>query len=147
MKGRAKSYQLPVLRAGGHDMYNSFVRGEKNTNAWLAVKEYYGISDTFPEQNLYTRSENAKVISYVNSNLAAMCMNFEEHPERKLKIVNAGLRIFEKSREKASARMNGGKGSGMACPYRLNHEALHLLEPFITKRKLNCTLNDIETSK
>ena len=142
VKGRAKSYQLPVLRAGGHDMYNPFVVGETNTKAWLAVKEYYGISDSFPHMNLYTRSENAKVISYVNTNLAQLCMNFETNG-RKLKIVNAGLRILEKSREKASERMNG-QGSGMGCPYRLNHEALHLIEPFITKRKVTCTLEDIE---
>ena len=37
-----------------------------------------------------------------------------------------------------------GHGSGKACPYRLNHEALHLIEPYITKRKITCTLEDIE---
>ena len=42
VKGRAKSYQLPVLRAGGHDLYNKFVVGETNTAAWNAISEYYG---------------------------------------------------------------------------------------------------------
>ena len=119
--------------------------GETNTTAWLKTKEYYGIRDDFPHMQLYTRSENAKVISFVNTALASKCMDFTTNG-RKLKIVNAGLRMFEKSREKASERMNG-EGSGMACPYRLNHEALHLIEPFITKRKVECTLEDIEMGK
>ena len=142
VKGRAKSYQLPVLRAGGHDLYNKFVIGETNVNAWNAISEYYGIKKEFPHMQLYTRSQNAKVVSYVNTSIAELTMNFETNG-RKLKIVNAGLRMFEKSREKVTERKDGEIGK-KACPYRLNHEGLHLIEPYITKRKVEVTLEDIE---
>ena len=72
----------------------------------------------------YTRSSNAKIISYVNKAMAETCMDFAN--ERKLKIGNAGLRMFEKAREKASQRV-ATKSGVVACPCRLNHESLHLV--------------------
>ena len=144
VRGRAKSYLPPVLRAGGHDMYNKWVVGEENEKIWAKVKDHFGIMDSFNEAQLYTRSSNAKIISYVNKAMAETCMDFANN-ERKLKIVNAGLRMFEKAREKASQRVATKSGVvGKACPYRLNHESLHLIEPYMTKRKVTCSMEDME---
>ena len=144
VKGRAKSYLPPVLRAGGHDMYNKWVVGEENEKIWAQIKEHFGIKDAFDASQLYTRSANAKIISYVNKAVADTLMDFS-NGERKLKIVNAGLRMFEKAREKASSRVATKSGVvGKACPYRLNHESLHLIEPYITKRKVVVSMEDME---
>jgi 16S rRNA C967 or C1407 C5-methylase (RsmB/RsmF family) len=144
VKGRAKSYMLPVLREGGHDMYNKWVVGDENEKIWAQVKEHFGIKDSFDPSQLYTRSANAKIISYVNKAVADTCMDFTNNV-RKLKIVNAGLRMFEKAREKASERVATKSGVvGKACPYRLNHESLHLIEPYMTKRKVLCSMEDME---
>ena len=145
--GRAKSYMLPVLREGGHDMYNKWVVGAENENIWAQVKDHFGIKDSFDPSQLYTRSANAKIISFVNKAVADTCMDFTNNV-RKLKIVNAGLRMFEKAREKASERVATKSGVvGKACPYRLNHESLHLIEPYMTKRKVLCSMEDMEKGK
>eukprot|EP00617_Octactis_speculum_P015501 CAMPEP_0185767780 /NCGR_PEP_ID=MMETSP1174-20130828/45549_1 /TAXON_ID=35687 /ORGANISM="Dictyocha speculum, Strain CCMP1381" /LENGTH=728 /DNA_ID=CAMNT_0028452125 /DNA_START=11 /DNA_END=2197 /DNA_ORIENTATION=- len=95
------------------------------TDIWVEIKDYYGLPDHFPQKQLYSRStENPKTVTLVTSTILREIM--EKDTNNQLKIVSTGLKVFERNSPKA----------GAACHYRILQEGAHLLEPYITKRKI-----------
>jgi len=76
---------------------DTFIKLQGDTLALFeeTVRPFYGISDQFPRDNLFTRSSQANKIYF--SNPFIMNMIFEPI---KLRVINSGIRIFTNEKKK-----------------------------------------------
>ncbi|EGC37420.1 hypothetical protein DICPUDRAFT_30335 [Dictyostelium purpureum] len=94
------------------------------------AKEFYGLTDEFPMNNLLSRSDNSQKVYWASDSV----MEIIKNPENKrLKIINCALKVFQR---------HDGLGS-MDCPYRISQDSILWLEPFITKRIVTMTHDDL----
>ncbi|KAH7462539.1 hypothetical protein KRP22_004960 [Phytophthora ramorum] len=93
---------------------------------WMQIKGFYGISETFPHENLYSRSEGTASVCLVNPNIRAAILAGEH-----VNILDTGLRVFARVQ-------TAGK-----LVFRPTEEGLGRLLPFITKRRAHATREDL----
>ncbi|KAE9326645.1 hypothetical protein PF001_g2328 [Phytophthora fragariae] len=93
---------------------------------WDKIKEFYGISDRFPHENLYSRSEGTASVCLVNPSIREAILAGEH-----ANILDTGLRVF--ARVQAAGKL----------VFRPTEEGLERLLPFITKRKTPATSEDL----
>jgi len=98
---------------------------------WNNIKELFGMY-TLPFDNLLARLSTSKdglpqKISYFPSCIKNITSNPYNH---KLKILNSGIKVFQRM--------------GVGSEYRICQEGLTVLLPFITKRIINVTKEDIK---
>lgn len=99
-----------------------FLAEEESWKATLeTIKDFYGISDDFPISNLFVRAEGAPAKIYMMSD-ELLKMFQMDRAEKKMRVVNTGLRIFQKERSSASS------------VYRVTSEGVRVLANFMTKR-------------
>lgn len=101
------------------------------------LKSFYGISDDFDWDLIYSRSENHHILLYVNPVINELCV--KSRSAKRLKIVNTGLKLFEYNSRKCE------------CAYRICQEGLPVIRKFMTKRIISVCLQDylliLETQK
>ncbi|KAG2790560.1 hypothetical protein JG687_00000380 [Phytophthora cactorum] len=98
---------------------------------WANVREYYDIAPAFSAEQLITRSEDAKSVTFVTESITMALL--EEMKRKKLKVVYAGLKMFERNET-----AEGGK------VYRVCQAGLPHILPFMNKRKANVTTKDFQ---
>ncbi|KAI9989643.1 hypothetical protein PInf_019928 [Phytophthora infestans] len=98
---------------------------------WANVREYYDISPEFSAEQLITRSEDAKSVTFVTESITMALL--EEMKRKKLKVVYAGLKMFERNET-----TEGGK------VYRVCQAGLPHILPFMNKRKAKVTTKDFQ---
>jgi len=98
---------------------------------WANVREYYDISSSFSEAQLITRSEDAKSVTFVTESITMALL--EEMKRKKLKVVYAGLKMFERNET-----AEGGK------VYRVCQAGLPHILPFMSKRKAKVSAKDFQ---
>lgn len=87
----------------------------------LSCVKFYGLDDNFPRDTLIVRNatgEPSRTIYYVAPSLAPIL----KHKEQKLKIIHAGIKVF-------NAQKNDGE-----CRWRVQIEGISMLTPFAHKR-------------
>ncbi|ETO76887.1 hypothetical protein F444_07777 [Phytophthora nicotianae P1976] len=98
---------------------------------WATVREYYDISPAFSAEQLITRSEDAKSVTFVTESITMALL--EEMKRKKLKVVYAGLKMFERNET-----AEGGK------VYRVCQAGLPHILPFMSKRKAKVSTKDFQ---
>ncbi|KAG6977130.1 hypothetical protein JG688_00000650 [Phytophthora aleatoria] len=98
---------------------------------WANVREYYDIAPAFSAEQLITRSEDAKSVTFVTESITMALL--EEMKRKKLKVVYAGLKMFERNET-----AEGGK------VYRVCQAGLPHILPFMNKRKAKVTTKDFQ---
>ncbi|ETN09945.1 hypothetical protein PPTG_22766 [Phytophthora nicotianae INRA-310] len=98
---------------------------------WATVREYYDISPAFSAKQLITRSEDAKSVTFVTESITMALL--EEMKRKKLKVVYAGLKMFERNET-----AEGGK------VYRVCQAGLPHILPFMNKRKAKVSTKDFQ---
>ncbi|EGZ26651.1 hypothetical protein PHYSODRAFT_551899 [Phytophthora sojae] len=93
---------------------------------WEEIKDFYGISESFPHENLYSRSEGTASVCLVNPSIRAAILAGEH-----ANILDTGLRVF--ARVQAAGKL----------VFRPTEEGLERLLPFISKRKAPATTEDL----
>ncbi|KYQ94248.1 NOL1/NOP2/Sun family protein [Tieghemostelium lacteum] len=94
------------------------------------AKEFYGLSDSFPYDQLLCRSEKSKKIYLVSKSLLKMIENDQE--SRKIKLINAGIKIFQKH-----------EGNASPCSFRIAQESVAIIEPYCTKRIVHISHDEL----
>lgn len=107
--------------------YTPFTETVGGLSRWSEIASFYGISDSFPHEQLVAHSDKMGIISFVSSSVRRVIDASAELARRDQtsvsNVVCAGLRMFQHN------------NSGYAdCNYRLCLEALPRLLPFMTKR-------------
>lgn len=106
----------------------SFV--DEETRNW--IKNYYGLIDEFPLQQLITHSEKEKKINFVSTGV----YNFLKSDKRNnLNIINCGVKMFE------FIKLNDIKHEDTHCRYRVCQDGMLYLIPFMRKRVFFCNIN------
>ncbi|KAG7393914.1 hypothetical protein PHYPSEUDO_000091 [Phytophthora pseudosyringae] len=98
---------------------------------WSNVREYYEIAPAFSAEQLITRSEDAKSVTFVTESITMALL--EEMKRKKLKVVYAGLKMFERNET-----TEGGK------VYRVCQAGLPHILPFMNKRKAKVSTKDFQ---
>ncbi|CAI5745058.1 unnamed protein product [Peronospora destructor] len=98
---------------------------------WTNVRECYGVAPGFPAAQLITRSEDAKSVTFVTESITMALL--EEMKRKKLKVVFAGLKMFERNET-----TEGGK------VYRVCQAGLPHILPLMSKRKVNVSTRDFQ---
>ena len=93
-----------------------------------SLRSFYGISDQFNWDLLYSRSESHNILLYVNPTIHRLCI--QSKSARKLKVVNTGLKLFEYNSRTCE------------CSYRICQEGLPVIRKYMTKRVLPVSLQD-----
>lgn len=93
----------------------------------VVIKVFYGIKDGFPHEHLCSRSDRATSVCLVNKNLQDACL-VGTH----LRVLNTGVRCFAKV------------AYGEVPVFRPTEEGMGFVLPFMTKRKINATLTDLQ---
>jgi multisite-specific tRNA:(cytosine-C5)-methyltransferase len=104
-----------------------FVKDNIEVSQW--VKDYYGIIDNFPMEQLVTTTDLAKKISYVSKGVLNV-LNADKR--NKFKIINFGVKLFSLNKKKVDQEY---------CQYRICQDGLPFILPFITKRIFFCHEN------
>ncbi|KAF4322772.1 hypothetical protein BBO99_00001427 [Phytophthora kernoviae] len=98
---------------------------------WNSVREYYSVDPAFSTAQLITRSEDAKSVTFVTESITMALL--EEMKRKKLKVVYAGLKMFERNET-----TEGGK------VYRVCQAGLAHFMPFMNRRKANVSSKDFQ---
>ncbi|GMF24597.1 unnamed protein product [Phytophthora fragariaefolia] len=101
------------------------------TENWTNVREYYDVAPEFSAAQLITRSEDAKSVTFVTESITMALL--EEMKRKKLKVVYAGLKMFERNET-----AEGGK------VYRVCQAGLPHILPFMNKRKVDVSAKDFQ---
>lgn len=97
------------------------------------IKTYYGLSDDFPLDQIFTYSENMNKLLILNKGLSDYLYADQE---KQITIVAGGAETFLRNSNK-----NFG---GLECIYRISQNGVYHIYPFMTKRIFNI---DLETFK
>ena len=88
------------------------------------IKNYYGIEDEFPFEQLVTFSDICKKINFTSKGVVNL---LKLDKEQKLKIENAGVKLFKANKQKNENVID-------FCLYRVCQDGLMYLLPFMHKR-------------
>jgi len=88
------------------------------------IKNYYGIDDDFPFEQLVTFSKICKKINFVSKGVRNL---LQSDKKQKLFIQNAGVKLFKANKQKDENAIN-------FCLYRACQDGLMYLLPFMHKR-------------
>jgi len=97
-----------------------------------STRPFYGLSPNLPLETLFTRSTRANKLYFGNS---AICHFIRNSHANKLRIINAGVRIFTFD-DKKNNKLN------LNCQWRIMKEGLVYALPHITKQLLEVTFED-----
>lgn len=104
-----------------------FVKDNFDVSQWL--KDYYGIVDNFPMEQLVTTTDLAKKISYVSKGVLNV-LNSDKR--NRFKVINFGVKLFSLNKKKVDQEY---------CQYRICQDGLQYILPFVTKRIFFCHEN------
>ncbi len=97
------------------------------------IREYYGISSDFPkDQLIYLVESGPKKILLISEGIRKI---LEYDSKQVLNKVNLGSKAFARNKEGFSKNF---------CRYRICQDSIGALFPFISKRKLACSLEDFK---
>lgn len=108
-----------------------FVFLSEDNKIWKAVRDFYEVDPSFPNQQLLGRcqQENKRNIYLVSKTVR----NIIELNSEKIKIINTGVRVF--------CRCEGKEE--LACDFRVCQEGLPTVLPYLKKRKLAMCRQDL----
>ena len=89
---------------------------------WPPLVEYYGLTDECPLHQIKARNDTLKAMMFFTKEVCEEVVN--KDVMGKLNLVHCGTKIIEKSNNK-----------NVVQQYRLSHEGIHLVAPYLTKRK------------
>lgn len=94
--------------------------------------EFFGLSSSFPKDQIMTRAiGDSKVLYYLANSVKE---NFiDKGIQTRVTIIGSGVKAFVRN-----------TAWGSDCQYRLSQEGVHLLLPFMSKRKLVVSLEDFK---
>jgi len=98
-----------------------------------SIKNFFGLSDKFPMDQLFVRSEKSNSIYFVSTNVRDMMLNDDG---KKLRVVNTGVKMWTK---------HDSKDLVYDCAYRLSQEGIPPLLPYLSKRKVTIAEEDFKT--
>ncbi|XP_054158247.1 RNA cytosine-C(5)-methyltransferase NSUN2-like [Oppia nitens] len=95
-----------------------FIFMDKNDCDWIKIKEYYGIKDTFPSEQLVYRCAvgKKKNIYFLTKAAKEIVVNNQQN----IKLINGGVRLFSRSDDKVNP-----------CGFRITQEGLQSLYPYL----------------
>eukprot|EP01089_Gocevia_fonbrunei_P012638 TRINITY_DN3042_c0_g1_i1.p1 TRINITY_DN3042_c0_g1~~TRINITY_DN3042_c0_g1_i1.p1 ORF type:complete len:751 (+),score=154.37 TRINITY_DN3042_c0_g1_i1:62-2314(+) len=104
---------------------------EHMLGVWDKFKEYYGIKDTFPADQLMARSEKSPNIFLISPGVRRVLWAEERGW---LKLVHTGVKLASKY-----------NAPGAECEYRLQQDGLFWIYPYLTKRVVHLEQQDLVT--
>ncbi|DAZ94792.1 TPA: hypothetical protein N0F65_002405, partial [Lagenidium giganteum] len=99
---------------------------------WEELKQCYDMADDFPRHQLLTRSEESKSLTFVTQSITAELL--AEMREKRVKVVYAGLKIFERNLTSDGKKV-----------YRMCHCGVHICLPYVRTRVFQITAKDLQT--
>jgi len=111
-----------------------FVFLPKNDPTIESIKEFYGLSDQFPQEQWVVRSEGEKfrTVYFISDSVKSILNSEDSH---RILVVNSGVKMFLR---------NEGDGT-VKCSYRIVNEGLNTISPYLSdKRVILVTLNDLK---
>lgn len=89
------------------------------------LHEYFGLTEAFPYDRLVARSPTARSLLLLSKEIVAL---LRADGAGALKVVNTGVRLFEREEAK-----------GLASAYRVCQDGLHHLLPWLTRQRVQCS--------
>ena len=114
---------MPVTKKSGEENYFYFVK-DNFIDKINWIKDYYGIDDDFPFEQLVTFSKICKKINFVSRGVMNL---LRLDKKQKLFVQNAGVKLFKANKQKDENAIN-------FCLYRVCQDGLMYLLPFMHKR-------------
>ena len=110
-----------------------FIFIPSNCSVIKNIKDFYGMQDGFPVEQFLVRSFslNHKTLYFVSDSVKRLL----SASNGSLKVVNTGIKAF--------CRNEGSDLESLSCPYRLQFESIHLLNPFLKNRIAVVPLSDL----
>ncbi|KAM9959496.1 hypothetical protein ACTFIR_000573 [Dictyostelium discoideum] len=93
------------------------------------VSKFYGLIE-FPMDNLLTRGKNSQKIYWASDSVLSIISN---ESNNSLKVINCALKLFQR---------HDGLGA-MECAYRISQDSVLWIEPFLSKRIVTMTHDDL----
>jgi hypothetical protein len=87
------------------------------------ISTYYGLSDDFPFNQIFTYSDSMNKLMIINKGLSDL---FYADTNKQLNLIAAGAETFIRNTSK--------KYAGTECIYRISQNGVHHVYPFMTKR-------------
>ncbi|CAG8476678.1 3457_t:CDS:2, partial [Acaulospora colombiana] len=114
--------QSTPQRKGGEE---PFILLELDNEDIPIIKEYYGLSEKFPTDQLLVRSTNEKnrTMYLVSESVKRV---LEASDSKRLKVVNTGIRTFTRQETNEAIK----------CEFRFNSEGMSTIYPFISNRRV-----------
>ncbi|KAJ7381448.1 tRNA (cytosine(34)-C(5))-methyltransferase [Desmophyllum pertusum] len=107
-----------------------FVFLKEDDQHWPLIKEFYGIDESFPNNQLMVRSVGGKKRNiYLVSKAVKDVMEMIDDNH---KVVNTGMKVIARA-----------DADNVGCNFRLMQEGIEALLPFINKRKVFITQKDV----
>jgi len=125
-------------KKGNHDRRNKRgqTRGDVGNSNFVAVSrdifpslvQFYGLTASFPQEQIMCREcGDAKILYFITK---AIKERLIDRGIQRITVINSGLKVFERNSQECEVR------------YRVNQEGIHMIVPYMTKRKLVVNFSD-----
>ncbi|CAG9533193.1 unnamed protein product [Cercopithifilaria johnstoni] len=131
LKQSKLAFNLPLVKRHRTFKEDPFVFLEKDDARWKDIASYYGISEVFPYQNLLGRTTEAdrkRTLYFVNSAVKQFLL----YNQDKVKVINAGIRIFGRVENKYNL-----------CRFRILQDGVRTILPYLRKRAVEISVEDM----
>lgn len=105
----------------------NYAKVESETMA--EAKEFFGLADSFPTEQLITKSSISKIINFATAEISTNIL--DQLQRSRVKVVYSGCKVFEKC-----------SMSDAPCAYRVAQSGAHIMLPFMSKRIVPVTHDD-----
>ncbi|VDK80254.1 unnamed protein product [Litomosoides sigmodontis] len=125
------TFNLPPVRKRWTFKEDPFVFLEKDDLRWKDIASHYGVSEMFPYQNLLGRTAEAdrkRTLYFVNSAVKQFLLCNQD----KVKVINAGIRIFGRVESKYNM-----------CRFRILQDGVRTILPYLGKRTVEISVEDM----
>jgi len=92
------------------------------------IRDFYGIKESFRDEQLFVRKEGAKAIYYVSQTVKSDLLDSDW--SKRIQVIKTGLKIFERNT------------NALADQYRICQEGAAFVLPYITKRVVPAGVTD-----
>eukprot|EP01138_Halocafeteria_seosinensis_P001893 gb/GECG01001939.1/.p1 GENE.gb/GECG01001939.1/~~gb/GECG01001939.1/.p1 ORF type:complete len:830 (+),score=119.76 gb/GECG01001939.1/:1-2490(+) len=109
----------------------------------LSIKQFYGLKDSFPIEELYVRESTSKKVYMVSESLSRLCLNGQQ--KGSLRLMSAGVPILVAPTSRTKKVTDESVNTDYLTIHRISSEGIHMVAPYVGARRVVTNTADFTT--
>lgn len=109
----------------------------------LSLKQFYGLKDSFPMDQLYVSELTTKKVYMVSSSVSQLCLNDQQ--KKSLYLLSAGVPILVAPTSRMKKVDDNTIDTNFEVIHRISSEGIHMVAPYVGLRRVIVSTEDFTT--